>query len=58
MSEDDKYSMAYLLLGKNLELLNNATEAREVYKKGIQVASAKGELMPANEMQARLMKLS
>ncbi|WP_127715629.1 hypothetical protein [Halobacteriovorax sp. HLS] len=58
LSEDDKYSMAYLLLGKNLELLNNTTEAREVYKKGIQVASAKGELMPANEMQARLMKLS
>ncbi|OUR92873.1 hypothetical protein A9Q84_20385 [Halobacteriovorax marinus] len=57
ISVDAKYSTAYSLLGKTLEILNKNSEAKEVYKKGISVASARGELMPANEMQARLVKL-
>lgn len=57
VSVDDKYSTAYTLLGKTLEILGEIEEAKKVYVKGIEVASAKGELMPANEMQARLVKL-
>lgn len=57
ISVDEKYSMAYSLLGKTLEVLGEKDEAREIYIKGIEVASSKGELMPANEMQARLVKL-
>lgn len=57
LSEDSKYSTAYLLLGKVLEMKNDPSQAKAVYEKGIEVASAKGELMPANEMQARLVKL-
>ena len=54
---DSKYSMAYLLLGKTLEVLNDLPKAKEIYKVGISVASLKGELMPANEMQSRLVKI-
>ncbi len=54
---DEKYSTAYTLLGKTLEILGEIEEAKKIYEKGIEVASAKGELMPANEMQARLVKL-
>lgn len=57
LSVDEKYSTAYSLLGKTLEILNKTSEAKEIYIKGISIASAKGELMPANEMQARLVKL-
>lgn len=58
ISVDPKYSMAYLLLGKTLEVLNDKTKAKEIYEVGIGVASSKGELMPANEMQSRLVKLT
>lgn len=57
ISVDEKYSTAYTLLGKTLEILGELEEAKKIYTKGIEVASAKGELMPANEMQARLVKL-
>ena len=57
ISVDEKYSTAYSLLGKTLEVLGDKQKAKEIYTKGIEVASAKGELMPANEMQARLVKL-
>ncbi len=57
ISVDAKYSTAYSLLGKTLEVLGEKEQAKETYTKGIEVASAKGELMPANEMQARLIKL-
>jgi folate-binding protein YgfZ len=58
LKADEKYSMAYLLLGKTLEMLNENSEAIITYEKGIAVASSKGELMPANEMQSRLLKLN
>ncbi len=54
---DEKYSAAYLLLGKSLEGSANLERAMQVYKKGIDVASKRGDMMPANEMQSRLNQL-
>ncbi len=54
---DEKYSAAYLLLGKSLEASANLERAMQVYKKGIDVASKRGDMMPANEMQSRLNQL-
>ena len=54
---DEKYSAAYLLLGKSLEASANLDRAMQVYKKGIDVASKRGDMMPANEMQSRLNQL-
>lgn len=54
---DEKYSTAYLLLGKSLEALGEIPKARGVYEKGIEVASKRGDMMPANEMQSRLNQL-
>ncbi len=48
------YSAAYLALGKTLEQLARKEEAAEVYKKGIETASRKGDLMPLKDMQSRL----
>lgn len=54
---DEKYSAAYLLLGKSLEAMGNLERAMQVYKKGIEVASKRGDMMPANDMQSRLNQL-
>lgn len=54
---DEKYSAAYLLLGKSLEASGNLERAMLVYKKGIDVASKRGDMMPANDMQSRLNQL-
>lgn len=54
---DEKYSVAYLLLGKSLEATGNLDRAMQVYKKGIDVASKRGDMMPANDMQSRLNQL-
>ena len=48
------HSAAYLVLGKTLEQLARKEEAAEVYKKGIETASRKGDLMPLKDMQNRL----
>jgi len=48
------HSAAYLALGKTLEKLSQKEEAAEVYKKGIEAASKKGDLMPLKDMQTRL----
>jgi len=48
------HSAAYLALGKTLEKLSRKEEAAEVYKKGIEAASKKGDLMPLKDMQTRL----
>ena len=48
------HSAAYLTLGKTLEKLARKEEAAEVYKKGIETASRKGDLMPLKDMQSRL----
>ncbi|MCF8058015.1 MAG: tetratricopeptide repeat protein [Bacteriovoracaceae bacterium] len=57
ISENQKYSVGYLLLGKCYLELNKMKEAKEIFEKGILVASAQGDLMPANEMQAKLTSL-
>ncbi len=54
VSLDEKYSAAYLLLGKSLEASGQSDLAQQVYKKGILIASKRGDMMPANEMQSRL----
>ncbi len=52
------YSAAYLALGKTLQKLEQLEDAGEVYRKGIAVASKKGDLMPLRDMQTRLNQLS
>jgi folate-binding protein YgfZ len=54
---DPKYSTAYLLLGKSYEAQEDIVHAKEIYQKGIEVASKRGDMMPANEMQSRLNQL-
>ena len=58
IENDEKYSKAYLLLGTALTSMGQKKQAASVFRKGIEVASQKGEMMPANEMQAKLLKLS
>lgn len=58
LGADEKYSVAYLLLGKALTQAGKLSEAKNVYEKGIIVASKKGDLMPANEMQSKLLSLN
>lgn len=53
-----KYSVAYLLLGKCFEKTKERELSIETYQKGIKVAASKGDMMPANEMQARLSRLN
>ncbi len=55
---DPQYSVAFLLLGKTLIQSNKKEEAKEVLSQGVMVASNQGDLMPANEMQQLLNKLS
>lgn len=57
LKTDANYSTGYLLLGKIHEALLDTDSAKEVYQKGIVIASKRGEMMPANEMQSRLNQL-
>ena len=57
VKEYNDYSAAYVLLGKTMEKLLRKEEAIEVYRKGIAVASKKGDLMPLKEMQQKLNQL-
>lgn len=57
VSVDPGYSTAYLLLGKSYEALLDKQNAIKTYQSGIMVASKRGDLMPANEMQSRLNQL-
>lgn len=54
LKQDSKYSVAYLALGKALKGLGLKDEARKIWTEGIKVAAAKGDLMPANQMQQEL----
>ena len=54
---DSKHSMAYLTLGKSYEASGEIEKARSVYSLGIEIASKKGEMRPANEMQSRISNL-
>lgn len=55
---DPNYAVAYLALGKALSAQGLIDEARNVWSDGVKVAAKRGELMPANEMQSLLLKLS
>ena len=55
---DQKHHKAYLSLGKALESLNKKEQAKDIYRKGIVIASEKGDLMSATEMQSRLGEVS
>jgi len=54
---DSKYSVAYLALGKAYLKLDKKEESKNIFETGIEIASKKGDLMPANEMQIYLNKL-
>ncbi len=54
---DPKYSVAYLALGKAYQSLGRKEQAVATYKEGIKVAAAKGDLMPANQMQSELERI-
>lgn len=58
LETDPKYSVAYLALGKCYAELKQMESAREIFSKGIAVAAQKGDLMPANEMQSLLLRIS
>jgi tetratricopeptide (TPR) repeat protein len=53
-----KHSVAYLSLGKSLEGAGELHKAQNIYQNGIEVAAAKGDLMPLKELQARLESLT
>lgn len=54
---NEKYSQAYLVMAKSLRELGNNLKAIEICEKGILVASNKGEMKPANEMQGLIIKM-
>lgn len=54
LAADPKYSVAYLALGKALKGLGMIEEAKNIWREGIKVSAAKGDLMPANQMQQEL----
>jgi folate-binding protein YgfZ len=58
ISAQPKHSTAYLSLGKALENSHRQTEAIEIYRQGIIVAAAKGDMMPLRAMQQRLAELA
>ncbi|MFL5783375.1 MAG: tetratricopeptide repeat protein [Bacteriovoracaceae bacterium] len=57
IQDDPKYSVAYLALGKAYKGLGLKDLARDTFDKGIKVAAAKGDFMPANQMQSELERL-
>ena len=58
LEKDGQYSAAYLELGIALNGLKRRDEAKEIYKRGLPVASAKGDQMIANRIEANLMQLA
>lgn len=54
LKQDPKYSVAYLALGKALKGLGLKEDAKNIWQEGIKVSAAKGDLMPANQMQQEL----
>ncbi len=58
ISADPKYSVAYLALAKSQMNLNQNELAKETLVSGIEIASKLGDLMPANEMQSILNRIS
>lgn len=57
LEADPKYSVAYLALGRAYKGLGDIEKARSTFDKGIAVAAARGDFMPANQMQSELDRL-
>ena len=55
---DPRYSAAYRELGVVLEKLGRATEAADVWRRGIAVAEETGDLQTAKEMTVFLKRLA
>jgi len=54
MSLDPDYVASYLQAGQTLEKLNRAEEARDVYRKGMEVAARKGDMKTRGELGSAL----
>ena len=54
LNQDPKYSVAYLALGRALKGIGLLEEAKNIWQEGIKISAAKGDLMPANQMQQEL----
>ena len=54
VESDPAYTAAYFHFGQALELLGQAEEARETYRRGIEACAAKGDQHTRNEIQAAL----
>ena len=54
MSLDPDYLASYLQAGQTLEKLKRAEEAREVYRRGIEVAARKGDMKTRGELESAL----
>lgn len=54
---DPAYSVAYLALGKAYKGSQMKDLAEQTWRKGIEIAAKKGDLMPANQMQSELERL-
>jgi folate-binding protein YgfZ len=54
LSADPRYSAALLALGRALEGADEAVAARDTYRRGVDIAAARGDLATANKMQERL----
>lgn len=57
ISQDAKYSVAFLALGKAYLALSRKDQAKDIWDRGMKVAASKGDLMPANQMQSLLSKI-
>jgi len=58
LAADPRYSAAILSLGRAHEGAGDSGLARETYRRGVEVAAAKGDLATANKMQERLADMS
>jgi len=54
MSLDPDYVAGYLQAGQVLEKLSRVEEAREVYRKGMEVAARKGDMKTRGELESAL----
>ena len=58
VQSDPKNSAIYLAWGKALEQTHQSEEAIDVYRRGMDMASQRGDLMPLKEMEHRVLLLS
>lgn len=55
---DENYLAAYYQLGKSYESVSRIEEARQVYKKGIQIAVQQNKVRTKNELQSAIDSMS